>query len=350
MLTDFGRRNDLSDASVEGLYLGLARAEDSVSRLDAGAQTCAFAAGWAARLDFAEASAWGWNSGEIVDLEDLILHDAQMDARLPDQALRATHAVVRARRRARGAGPELQSLAGAAWLAGYRRDPPRLSPPPPEPEADPGPGGVASPPRDLIAELVDQIRALGRGETADPLEALEEWMAWTRRLPERAPALLRAAASLEGWRLVNPLPRQTYVGAILAAQALRLAGRTRSTLLGFETARRAHPQPPRGFITPVDVRLAYWLRIIAAGAETGLAEMKRLDLARQVVVKHIAGRRSHDRSADLLDLLLSRPLVSAPMAAEHLGVSDYSARRLLTGMGSMLMEVSGRSRYRAWRL
>ncbi len=336
------------DASAEGLFLALARAEDSVSRLDARAQSCPFAEGWAARIDFAEANGWGWVSGEIVDLEDLVLHDAQMDARLPDQALRATYGVVRARRKARGAGAELQTAAGATWLAGHRSDPPHLTP---STDDETPPAERAAEPPALVDDLVQRIRSLGRGETADPLEAIEEWVRWTHGLPDRAPALLRAAAALEGWRLVNPLPRQNYVGGVMAAQALRLAGRTRSCLLGFEAARRAQPQPPRGFIAAsASVRLTYWLKIVAVGAEAGLAEMKRLELARQVVLKRIGGRRAPDRSADLLELLLARPLVSAPMAAEHLGVAGHSARRLLTGLGSSLMEVSGRSRYRAWRL
>lgn len=336
------------DASIEALFLALARAEDSVSRLDARAQTCAFAEGWAARMDFIEAAGWGWVSGEIVDMEDLVLHDAQMDARLPDQALRATYGLVRARRKARAAGPELQTAHGAAWLAGQRGEPPVVVPAPIEP-AEPS-RDAAGEVRDLVGELVHQLRTLSRGETADPLEAVEEWVEWSRRLPERAPALLRAAAALEGWRLVNPLPRQAYVGGVMVAQALRQAGRTRSCLLGFETPRRTHLQPPRGFMAPAVVRLAYWLKIIGLGADAGLAELKRLDLARQVVLKKIGGRRSHDRSSDLLGLLLARPLVSAGMAAEHLGVADHSARRLLSGLGASLMEVSGRSRYRAWRL
>ncbi|GGL35868.1 hypothetical protein GCM10010983_36120 [Caulobacter rhizosphaerae] len=333
---------------MEALFLALARAEDSVSRLDARVQTCGFAEGWAARTDFIEANGWGWVSGEIVDLEDLVLHDAQMDARLPDQALRATYGLVRARRKARAAGPELQTADGAAWLAGYRGQPPVLAPAPVDPEGvrrDP-----AAEPRDLVGELVHQVRTLGRGETADPLEALEEWVLWAGRLPDRAPALLRAAVALEGWRLVNPLPRQTYVGGVMVAQALRQAGRTRTCLLGVEAPRRNNLQPPRGFMAPPVVRLAYWLKVLALGAEAGLAEIKRLDLARQVVLKRVAGRRSHDRSRDLLELLLSRPLVSAGLAAEHLGVAEHSARRLLAGLGSSVMEVSGRSRYRAWRL
>ena len=337
------------DVLVEGVFLGLARAEDSVSRLDARAQTCPFSEGWAARVDFAEANSWGWVSGEIVDMEDLVLHDAQMDARLPDQALRATYGVVRARRKARGAGGELQTAGGAAWLAGYRSDAPLAEPSASDPPASQRDDAAET--RDLVGELVHQIRALGRGETADPLEAVEEWIDWARRLPDRAPALLRAAAVLEGWRLVNPLPRQGYVGGVMVAQALRLSGRTRSCLLGVEAARRAHMQPPRGFMAaPTAVRLAYWLKILAVGAESGLAEIKRLELARQVVLKRIGGRRAHDRSSELLDLLLARPLVSASMAAEHLDIAGHSARRLLSGLGSSLMEVSGRSRYRAWRL
>lgn len=334
------------DASFEALFLALARAEDLVSRVDARAQTCAFAEGWAARIDFSEAHAWGWVSGEIVDMEDLVLHDAEMDARLPDQMLRATYGVVRARRKARRAGAELQSAQGAAWLAGRRGEAPYGAPPLPDP-SEPSSERQA---RDLVAELVHQLRTLSRGETADPDEAIAEWAAWSHGLPERAPALLRAAAAVEGWRLVNPLPRQNFVGGVMVAQALKLSGRTRSCLLGFETARRTHLQPPWGFMAPIPARLAYWLRIMAVGAEAGLAEMKRLELARQVVLRKIGDRRANDRAGDLLDLLLARPLVSAPMAAEHLGVAAHSARRLLSGLGSSLIEVSGRSRYRAWRL
>lgn len=334
------------DASAEALFLALARAEDVVSRVDARAQTCAFADGWAARIDFNEAYAWGWVTGEIVDMEDLVLHDAQMDARLPDQALRATHAVVRARRKARRAGPELQSAHGAAWVAGRRGDAPMNIPSPPD-LAQPNAEAEA---QDLIAELARALRTLSQGETADPDEAVAEWLTWSRGLPERAPPLLRAAAAIEGWRLVNPLPRQTFVGAIMVAQGLKLSERTRSCLLGLETARRTHFQPPRGFLAPIPVRLAYWLKIMAMGAEAGLAELKRLELARQVVLRRIGDRRANDRAGDLLELLLARPLVSAPMAAEHLGVTAHSARRLLSGLGASVMEVSGRSRYRAWRL
>lgn len=339
------------DAGAEGVFLALARAEDAVSRLDARAQACAFADGWAARIDFIEASAWGWTSGEIVDIEDLVLHDAQMDVRLPDQALWTTFGLVRARRRARTAGPELWSGPGAAWLAGRRSDPPLAAGLKDPPESDFAPGAADAPEApDLVGELALRLRGLSRGETAEPEDAVAEWLAWTDTLPSRAPALLKAATALEAWRLVNPLPRERYVGAVLVAQALRTSGRTRASLLGVEAARRAHPQPPRGFITTAPVRLAYWLRVIAAGAEAGLSELRRLELVRQVVLKRIGGRRTDDRSADLLELLLSRPLVSATMAADHLGVTGQSARRLMAGMGASVIEVSGRSRFRAWRL
>ena len=60
--------------------------------------------------------------------------------------------------------------------------------------------------------------------------------------------MLRAATALEGWRLVNPLPRQNFVGGVLVAQALRLSCRTRSCLLAFEAPRRIYLQPARGFV------------------------------------------------------------------------------------------------------
>ena len=84
-------------------------ADDAVSRLDERVRACPYALGWAGRQDFAEAVAWGWNAGAAVPLEDLILHDESMDVRMPDEALRAAHAFVRARRKARAGGPAILS-------------------------------------------------------------------------------------------------------------------------------------------------------------------------------------------------------------------------------------------------
>ncbi|RWC50254.1 MAG: hypothetical protein EOS29_32570, partial [Mesorhizobium sp.] len=55
--------------------------------------------GFVERQHFADAAAALWLEGELVHLEDLVLHDAHMDIRTPTHELTRAHAVVRTRRR-----------------------------------------------------------------------------------------------------------------------------------------------------------------------------------------------------------------------------------------------------------
>ncbi len=62
--------------------------------------------GWIERQHFADAAAALWLEGELVHLEDLVLHDAHMDIRLPTHELTRAHAVLRARRQIFGNKPD----------------------------------------------------------------------------------------------------------------------------------------------------------------------------------------------------------------------------------------------------
>jgi len=61
--------------------------------------------GWIARTHFFDAAATLWLEGELVHLEDLVLHDAGMDVRAPTHELTRAHAILRTRRRIAGAEP-----------------------------------------------------------------------------------------------------------------------------------------------------------------------------------------------------------------------------------------------------
>ena len=336
------------EISTERLFLALARAEDRVSRLDERLRACPFAAGFVARLDFAEAAAWGWRSGEIAPLEDLLLHDEEMDMRAPDQALRSAYGLIRARRKAAIAGPGLFSPQGAQWLAGRRDRPP----------AEPAAGSTKAEPAsvedwdcpDLLSRVIAPLERLGRGETGAADADLADWLALLTPMPA-TPALLQAAVALEGWRIVDPLPRATYVGGVMVGAWLRAAGRVQGHLLGVESGWRAQSRRVHDArAAPMAARLTYWLGLMAAAADHGLEELHRLELARQVLAVHIGARRAHARFGDLARLLLDRPLVTAPMIAARLKITPQSARRLIGGLGASVVEVSGRSRFRAWRV
>lgn len=55
--------------------------------------------GWIARSHFHDAVAALWVEGELVHLEDLTFHDAEMDQRRPTHELTRAHTVLRRRRR-----------------------------------------------------------------------------------------------------------------------------------------------------------------------------------------------------------------------------------------------------------
>ena len=96
----------------------LAAAEDALARLDERLRTSPIREGFIARTHFLDACASLWLEGELVHLEDLVLHDAEKDVRSPTHALTRAHAVLRARRRI--ASAELGWALSASGLGGLR--------------------------------------------------------------------------------------------------------------------------------------------------------------------------------------------------------------------------------------
>lgn len=288
--------------------------------------------------------AWGWNVGAIVSPEDLNLHDESMDIRMPDEALRAAHGLVRARRKAATVGREVLSPEGASWLAGRRRRAP--SPARAESLSAPGPRKPETP---LLAQLVDQLERLraGRGEGAE--DAVAEWLDLLSA-SEGVPLLLQAAAALEGWRIVEPFPREPFVGPLLVAHWLQGRKRVRSHLLGLEAGLRVVSRARPSSALPPAERILFWLAVISEAAAQAGEELNRLELARKIAVGHMRDRRAHSHLGGVIELFLERPVVTAPMAAQRLKVSPQTARRLIGQLGGSVTEISGQARFRAWRL
>jgi len=99
----------------------LAQAEDALARLDERLAKSPIRDGWVARTHFADACASLWLEGELVHLEDLVLHDAHMDVRAPTHELTRAQTVLRARRRIAAADPDRAlSATGLLALSRYR--------------------------------------------------------------------------------------------------------------------------------------------------------------------------------------------------------------------------------------
>lgn len=85
---------------------------------------------------------------------------------------------------------------------------------------------------------------------------------------------------------------------------------------------------------------------IIAAAELGLKEHDRLTLARQSMERRLIGRRQTSKLPELIELVMSRPLVSAGMIVKAVGVTPQAAVRIVGELG--LREMTGRGRFRAW--
>ena len=79
-----------------------ATAEDQLARLDEIVRRSAVGEGFTERGHFFDAAASMWVAGELVHIEDLVLHDARMDIRAPTHELTIAHAILRSRRRIAG--------------------------------------------------------------------------------------------------------------------------------------------------------------------------------------------------------------------------------------------------------
>lgn len=66
-------------------------------------------------------------------------------------------------------------------------------------------------------------------------------------------------------------------------------------------------------------------------------------MARTLLARKLDGRRSTSRVPALLEYVLTRPVVSAGMIAEELGITSRAAEDLVGKLG-----LRGRGRYRAW--
>lgn len=325
------------------LFLALCRAEDQVSRLDERARLSEFADGWRARADVRAVIGGMWAAGELVHPEDLLLHASDADTRVPDPSTQRAWAALRARRKAWRGGDELLSWRGVAWLSGRIADAP---PPAERPSARPPSPSVSE---DLWAALEAFFARLGQGVSDGARAGVEDCLALLD-FGEEVPALLLAAALLEAWRLVDPLPTQRFAGSVLAGLFLRSRRRFGAALFPVEVAMRRRRMSQHLEWAPLADRLVYWLELFALAADLELEELVRLG-HQKARVDRIAGlARRHSKAGALAALLVEYPVVTSELVSNALGVTPQASLQLLKRFSGTVQELTGRSHYRVWRL
>ena len=349
----------------------LAQAEDGLARLDERLRASPIGEGWRARMHFADAAASLWLMGGLVDLEDLVLHDAGMDIRAPTHELTRAHAIVRARRRI-ALGSEdwplsptgldvLRGRAGGPDLAMSGADPESGAAPESEQPNDAAPVQVPELADSWSFELA-AIDALLTGSAQRVTKATahrlapakaeegdedEKFAQWRTVLDHTSglPPVLAAALALQAWQELLPSKTLPWLGTLLAAALLRARGKTAAHLaclnvgrLNLARVRGGGARSPSGLI--------HELGAITATAQQGLKDHDRWLQARQQLDRRLQGRRSNSSLPDLATYILATPIASANMIAKHLNITPRAVPGLVAELG--LREATGRGRYRAW--
>ncbi|MCP1201043.1 RHE_PE00001 family protein [Notoacmeibacter sp. MSK16QG-6] len=362
---------EIGELNHETLLGPLAAAEDALARLDERVARSEVGPGFAERADFFESVSSMWVGGELVHLEDLVLHDAQMDIRAPSHELVIAHRIVRARRRVSRNDPGWAvSRSGIMALAGLAEGTSVESEP-----VDGGGEGVElelvgdaalSPELAEIDEVLARTQWLVDGSAAaeqrkrepeisvgellirdpdwDEGERIGEWLDLAKSV-ERLPATLAAALLWDAWEHLEPLQRQHWLGQVLVSDFLRSRGKVRSHLLAFAVGLREIPRERRR-ARDRTTRLVAYLDAMSTAAGMGIKDIDRLTLAKRQLERKASGRRATSSLPVAVDLLMSRPIVSAHMIAKAAKITPRGALNLVGELG--VREMTGRGRYRAW--
>lgn len=365
-------RYPIEKIAIPALLGPISLAGEALVRLDERMARSNVGAGLVERLHYADAVSSLWVDGELVHMEDLVFHDAKMDTRTPTHELTIAHLVLRSRRDilqhppgwaltpaglARLRGRETGDLPATQHLVSNAAD-----------EQDDG--SLLSDHDAAFRQELDTFDALLKRSEAlmDEMKAersrkrqqdsqaivydadwneeqrLDDWQALIREV-SGFPPVLAAAVLLDAWQSQEVSEHSPWLGRLLAAAYLHKGGITTNHLAAISVGLKSIPRERRHAKSRTQ-RLLAILEAFEQAGRIGLNEHDRLVLARGNLERKAKGRRSNSKLPELIDLVLSRPLVSAGLVAKLLDTTPQGALGLINALP--LRELTGRGRFRAW--
>lgn len=302
----------------------LFRVDEALSKLVERARLSELAPAWSYRLMYRNACAAMHTQNCLIYLEDLVLLDGHAFSGAMSAELSCGLGILK------------------FWQQALKVDSGTLL-------RSPMPGEM---PRPLLSELTSETQnSSERPEFFfdpdwDQAGRLLEWRG-ALKATDQLPPLLAAGIAWDAWHVLQPEQQGTWRSTLLAALVLRARAKTRRLLVPLDTglslsgkrwdARQSFSQ-----------RIATFLAIADCAVKSAGAELDNLTSAKERMLLKIRYVRNGNRLPDLVDLMMSRPLVSISLAVKELGLSKQGLRVMIGRLGSSVRLITDRKRYRCW--
>lgn len=300
----------------------LDRAGEALTRLDERLRRSDVADGVRDRSHFHEATATLLTGGALVHMEDLVLFDADVQTKLATVEVTRARSILRARRLLANTKADL--VLGADSLKETMGQ------------------------KTSNREWKPAQRAYLYDAAHDEDLLVEQFQAVLKE-SEKYPPLLAAALCWDAWLILEPVEFQAWRACLIAAAILKGRGRVRYHLPAVNWGAKAS-RYRRNEFQGLTTRLAGFLQWVEEAATLAYKECDRLTLAREVIGVTLREKRKGSRLGELVDLMLSRPMITVPMAVKKLAVSEPGVQKMIRELGPQAREMTGRKKYRAYGL
>lgn len=332
------RRTPVEPDDSHPLLAPLARTQDAVARLEAGAEAAspAVAEGLRARMSYREAAGWLAHTHIWIHPQDLALRDAGLTGSYGAAARRGRLEGELPATAAHGSGfdaiPSDVAVNLALRLARLERRLAEFRTWVPLADAD---------------TMRETLQSLGYGAALANAEA-EQWLASVHRRGDQVPALIRAGRAARDWMNRRGGEPLSLDGIFLAACLWRGKGFGRSISLPFWAAPGARHH--RLSLQVGGRWIVGFLECVAAAAVVAGEELARLQSAEEKsqALTHTA----RSRLPAAMDAVLRAPIVTARSLAKSLDVTPQAALGLVRELveAGIIREATGRVSWRAFVL